>query len=140
MVFLLIFKILLGIALEFLFGFSMAVITFGMLPLSVEIAGVKTVCFGILTGIFLFFILQRFMGSRKPVWAMLCCIALFFYHFFPLPFSAYDINGFFSGILAGIALSAQILYLSDKQYTDKHLGFMDFVYLLGLIMGIILKS
>ena len=127
------------IFLEIFFGFFMAITTFEMLPIAIEISGLIITLFGIFAGVFLFFVSRRLFKKRRSLWALLCFVILLFHRLVGLPFSEYSLNGFFLGSMAGILLSVQILYLSEKNQSDRQPKYLDFMYLLGLVLGILLK-
>lgn len=132
-------KIFKEIILEIFFGFFMAITTFEILPIAIENSGFIITFFGILTGIFLFFILRRFIKEKRSLWMMFCVMILLCYRLVGLLISKYSVNGIFLGIMAGMLLFVQILYLSEKNCSDRQPKYLDFMYLSGLLLGILLK-
>lgn len=125
---------------ELFLGFSMAVATFYIFPLSVEIAGVLTALLGMVLSVFLLLMIPLNIGERPRIWLLICLLGILCYLYFRIPFFSHFANGLYLGVLSGILLSVQIPYLSlEKKHrgVQKNLGIW---YILGLILGILLKS
>ena len=125
---------------ELFLGFSMAVATFYIFPLSVEIAGVLTALFGAVLSVFLLLMIPLKIGERPHTWLLICLTGMMGYRFFRMPFSSYFRNGLYLGILSGILLSVQILYLSLEKKQRGYQKKWGIWYILGLVLGILLKS
>ena len=118
--------------LEIFYGFSLGVATFAVLPSAIELVGIFPAAFGIFLGISVVMLLRKFA-------LILCGFILLIYHFSPMPFRHYYLNGLFLGGLAGIVFAIQTSHLSltsKENISFKNSGIW---YLLGLIMGILLK-
>ncbi len=124
---------------EIYFGFLMAIATFGILPLSIEMAGVITAFLGILVGVCIVSLIKHFFHPNRFFWMLFCSGILFGIYLFRFPFRSYFENGIFYASVSGVLLSIQIIDLSlpkTKATASKKIGML---YLLGLILGILLK-
>ncbi len=120
--------------MECFFGFTMAIATFYIFPLSVEISGFIIACLGILLGVFTGLLMKKILRNHLGNEMFISLIVLIFYHWITFPFRTYTANGLYLGILTGILLFVQLSNLSKKQQIK--LGIW---YLFGLVLGILLK-
>ena len=125
---------------ELFLGFSMAVATFYIFPLSVEIAGVLTALFGVVLSVFLLLMIPLNIGERPHIWLLICLLGILCYFSFRIPFFSRFANGLYLGILSGILLSVQIPYLSSGKKNTSYKKRSEIWYILGLVLGILLKS
>lgn len=124
---------------EFFFGYMMAIATFWILPLSIEYSGLLSTFLGASFGVVLFFIFHKKLSETEVVRLFLCFGIFLFFLFFRLPFLGEFPNGFYLGCMTGILLSVQIAQLSYQEKTNFSGKKSDVLYLLGLILGILLK-
>jgi len=136
--------------IEGFYGFTMAIATFYIFPLSIEISGVLPALFGVLSGILIAYIFEKIlkrilknipekilvktMETSSYFWIVVSVLVLVIFHTARFPFSAYTANGLYLGILAGILLFVQFYNLSKKQQIKSGIW-----YLFGLVLGILLK-
>ncbi len=125
--------------LEFFFGFMMAVAAFHILPLSYEISGIWIAVGGSVCGVLIFFLLKLLFGKYRYLWIVVNLFVGLMFLAFQLPFYSCFGNGFYLGILSGVLLSTQILYLSEEPKIKVLKKAMDLWYIAGLLLGILLK-
>ena len=124
---------------EIFYGFSMAVATFYILPLSIELTGVFPSFFGVLSGVFIFLFFKRFLWNYRLIRGLLCIGIIICYNAFKMPFDDCCINGLYLGMLSGILLSVQIQKLSSETGEKNSFKKEGIWYLFGLVLGILLK-
>lgn len=120
--------------MECFFGFAMAIATFHIFPLSVEIAGFLVAFFGFLLGAVATFFFKKTLNHIVCFEMLISAVVFVFYHMLTFPFCTYTANGLYLGILTGVLLFLQIDYLSKKQHIKSGIW-----YLFGLLLGILLK-
>ncbi len=128
--------------LESFYGFAMAVATFHVFPLAVEVSGLFVAFFGVLSGGFTAYILKKILSrtlatiteTASYFWIVVSVLVLLAFHTAKFPFCTYTANGLYLGALAGILLFVQFYNLSKKQQIKSGIW-----YLFGLVLGILLK-
>lgn len=124
---------------EIILGFMMGVITFDIIPYSIERIGVFPVLFCVLLSSFLCFFIKKIQEKTGCMLVLLSGIILVLYHIFSMPFHSYVANGFYSAIVSAILLSVQIYFLSLEPKENTSFKKSGIWYLSGLLLGILLK-
>ena len=128
-----------GMAKEFISGLFMATISFYVLPLSIDLIGIFPTFFWSLIGIFFTFFIKKIATNQFFYfqWILFGCLLGSFMN--PAPFHSYFTNGIYLSVLGGAFLLNQVEGLSIQRKFVSHEKEKGILYILGLILGILLK-